>query len=322
MKISMSFITTLTVILVSTQNSATYGQNSNRGRINRLTEKTSQTPKIDQDQEWDKIEINEKSIAFFGWYGTMYNRRYDNGDLAKYTEYFNKHFKYENNGTPQSLDDCTVQVKMDFIKTFFDQAKVLGNYNSNQDFTGIKIIYGMEGRKLIMIFQPLILKRTFDMDYGGYYYDAVLSSNCYKINNNGSLDGPHLLQDYQGLIDGYQAPNSKIYMEKITTDSHKFINGTSTSSCTLALQDVIEVYLHNINTQIPDLNAQVTFSFVASLMTTNDPNQADWEQHIVVSHRPGQLENDGVHKFRSYALDYSQLCPPQCDRNIWIYTDN
>src|SRR5690349_16741584 len=120
---------TTTAILASLLCFASYGQNSDRGRTSNATQSEGHFTQINQAQQWYDIESNEKSIAFLGWYGTMYNRRYDSVDLTEYTGYFNQHYKYDNNGTQQSLDDCTVHVRMEFIKTFFDQAKVLATYS-------------------------------------------------------------------------------------------------------------------------------------------------------------------------------------------------
>ena len=273
-----------------------------------------------QDTACLRIHDVEKDVLNIGGNGDDWHREYTTSNLRKGLSDFYKYFQYTVNNPdnpPTMLDSCNERVSLDDICELYSDIIGSKKYNPNTDFAAIRIIYGMEEKHLVMIYQPIILKYS-DSNYEEFrIYNLDTSiQNFYRLTSDGILQRFENRDQIVPLVDAFRSSDSHIYITRRRGDEdHKYKDGPDAKSTVFLMQDIISVYLRNPNP--PSATPKITFSFVSNAYRYSLFEKYKQKAHIVAHYNIGKNPRvDGL-RFSSCGADYSQMCPPQCDA-IWL----
>lgn len=234
---------------------------------------------------------------------------YSTNQLNEGLQNFYNYFQYDSLGTIINLDSSYARLKTSSIQSLYSiisEDSTL-NFNPSTDYGAMRFHFGMQEKKLIIIFEPLILRSSETPNECN-----VISTQMYYVSNSlGEID---LIDNeaFATLVQNFQGENSKININHPSNVANKKFIATDDTlgdikSCTMSFQEIVRMYCDN--SASPNNDDLINFWIIAKNCYLNNPN---YQLGIVASFRIGEsAPMQG--SFKNYAADYSQMCPPKCN---------
>jgi hypothetical protein len=259
--------------------------------------------------------------------GNYYTFNKEDIDLGENKFYSN--YKYDNginsSGIPDTtrLDSCYTLVRLDTLSAIIKDLKIAGYPISDKYYTAVRMHYGMEGKKLILIFEPIVLKPSSNESPNK---NCKIISPCknrlYKFDEFGNAKIINS-NEFQKFIDEYRSSSSKIYINHFNKiKKTKFyeakpdnLKESDVKSAVMSVQQILRVFKDNSG----NFNLgreKIKFSFVSQ----NYNGSEDGKPHIIATYNFGVLSEKSLSNkeeeeanFIGLGGDFSQLCPDQCN---------
>jgi hypothetical protein len=254
------------------------------------------------------IPQGEQPINFFLQYPADSNRYlYNVAEVDSGVANFFTYFKYQVNQQQQELDtpNQTLRVKdLNDMYTLIKNDPVLG-YNAATDYAALRMSFGMTGKRVIIIFEPVVLKPTGEPNFctitgSTHYFRADDVSSMVALDEESTNE----------IINGLCSPMSPIYINHPENpEIHSFINSDGPDgdirSVVMTFQEIFGMYCANATA--PSLNDRINFTILANQMTP----QGNFKMHTVVNYRIGQ-KPPATGTFDGDGADFSTTCPSMC----------
>jgi len=255
------------------------------------------------------IPENENPINFFLQYPADSNRYlYNTAEVDSGLANFFYYFKYSVNQQQQELDTPNQTL---LVRDLSDMYALIKNdpvlaYDPATDYAAIRMNFGMSGKRVILIFEPVVLKPTETPNF----CTITGSSHYFRADDNASM----VALDEESVNDalmGLRSPMSPIYINHpANPEMHGFINSDDldgdTRSAVMTFQEIFGMYC--ANTPAPSLNDRINFTILANQMTP----QGNFKMHVVVNYHLGQTQPQ-IGTFNGDGADFATLCPTRCD---------
>lgn len=268
-----------------------------------------ETPKKNPNTPICSIPEGEQPINFFLQYPADSNRYlYNTAEVDSGVANFFTYYKYQANQQQVALDtpNQTLQVKdLSDMYTLIQHDSLLG-YNPATDYAAIRMSFGMIGKRVILIFEPVVLKPTetpnlCTISGSNHYFRADDASSMVALDEESMNDA----------ILGLRSPMSPIYItHPANPDLHGFINSEGpdgdTRSAVMTFQEIFGMYC--ANAPVPSMSDRINFTILANQMTP----QGNFKMHVVVNYRLGEAVQQ-IGTFNGDGADFATLCPTRCD---------
>lgn len=256
------------------------------------------------------IPQGEKPIDFYLSYAADSNRYlYTISELDSGVANFFTYYKYKANQQTIELDTPNQSLRVQDLVDMYNllkQNQSLG-YNPSYDYAALKMSVGMDGKKVMLIFEPVVLKPTAEDSNL-----CTITSSCSYFKSQPSasmivLDSASALE----LVNSLCSPMSPIYINHpANPEIHTFINSDGpdgdTRSMIMTFQEIFGMYCANVTT--PSMADRINFTIAANQM---EP-QGNFKMHVVVNYKIGQ-NSPAINTFTGDGADYSTNCPTHCD---------
>lgn len=254
------------------------------------------------------IPQGEQPINFFLQYPADTNRYlYSLAELDSGVANFFNYFKYQATQQQQELDTPNQTL---MVKDLSDMYALIKNdpligYDSSTDYAALRMTFGMSGKRVMLIFEPIVLKPTEEPNMC-----SVTGTNHYfRADDEASmiaLDEESTNQMVNSLV----SPMSPIYINHpANPEIHTFINSDGpdgdTRSVIMTFQEIFGMYC--ANTPAPSMTDRINFTIAANQMTP----QGNFKMHVVVNYRIGQT-TPVIGTFTGDGADFSTACPTLC----------
>lgn len=254
------------------------------------------------------IPQGEKPINFFLQYPADSNDYlYSEAEVDSGVANFFTYYKYFANQQQVELDTPNQTLMVRDLKDMYALIKndPLLEYDSSKDYAALRMTFGMTGKRVILIFEPVVLKPT-----GEPNLCTVTGSNHYfradDVSSMVALDE----ESTNTIVNSLVSPMSPIYINHpANPEIHTFINSDGpdgdSRSAVMTFQEIFGMYCGN--TTAPSLDDRINFTILANQMTA----QGNFKMHVVVNYRIGQT-TPVIGTFAGDGADYATLCPMEC----------
>lgn len=222
---------------------------------------------------------------------------------------FYANFKYADSGLIQNLDSSNQTLAVgDLIQLYATlQNDSSVHYDPDSNYSAIQMNFGMEGKKIILIYEPVVLKPTAIAKEC-----TVVSTNRYfRVDSlNNFIEVTYT--NYSGLVQRLRNSGSKIHINHPNDPTvSAFINNSDSTgdvrSNIVSFQQIAKMYCDN--TSLESFWDRINFTIVANrnaAMTNN------YRMHVVPNFRLG-LSSTASGTYKNYAADFVQMCPTKCN---------
>ncbi|MBL7713444.1 MAG: hypothetical protein JNL13_13315 [Chitinophagaceae bacterium] len=284
----------------STQNQGAKAGTSLAMLTNDICNMTSREPQLNFS-----LDRNPESNVY------VYTENQLNNGLAN----FSANFRYlDAGGNVQPLDPSDQKLSVSNLIQLYDALvtdSTVG-YDPDSNYSALRMHFGMDGQKIILIYEPVALKRTGvpkECDVvGTNKYFRTDASNSFIAISAGT---------FNLLTNNLRGSGSNIYITHPNNPNiFSFINNTDATgdirSNVMSMQEIVRMYCDNAD--YPNAADKINFSIVASQYAGSN-----YRMHVVAHYRMGlSLPSSGT--FKNYAADYAEMCPVNCGRfNINYY---
>jgi len=240
---------------------------------------------------------------------------YTDNQLSAGLANFAANFRYmSSGGTVQPLDPSNQQLSVGNLMQLYGVLIMDStvDYDPDSNYSALRMHFGMDGQKMILIYEPVALKPTgvpkeCDVVGTGKYFRTDASNSFIAISSS----------TFTLLTNNLRGSSSNIYITHPNNPgTYSFINNTDASgdirSNVMSMQEIIRMYCDNAD--YPNTSDLINFSIVA-----NQNSGSNFRTHVVAHYRMGlSVPSSGT--FKSYAADYAEMCPINCGRfNINYY---
>lgn len=245
---------------------------------------------------------------------------YDSIDLNRGLVNFYKYFKYR----PNLFEEIFVELERDTAKLSIQQLEFLLNeckkinYTLENSIAAIRMFFGIENQKMIILFEPICLQKVINTD-GTFKIDTFSERVFYRMQNNNLQLSPN----YNELIEAYQSPDfgkSKIYIKHLrrsTRYTTLFIKNDNpyigdTKSCILPIQQIEKMYCDNY----PNWGGKINFSVVANnnydFLRGPNLRRKNMKLHVI-AYLDSVTTNNTIDSFKNLGADFGQMDPPRIE---------
>lgn len=222
---------------------------------------------------------------------------------------FHTNFKYDNSGTIVELDSSKQTLSIDELLQLFSELESDSSvhYVPDSNYSALRLFFGMEAKKIILIYEPIVLKPT-----GVPKECSIASTNKYfRVDSNGYFI-PITASSQIMLMNNLQSSSSKIRItHPINPSTYNFIDNLDSTgdirSNIISFQQISKMYCDN--TQGVSLTDRINFTIVAN---RNASLTSNYRMHVVPNFRLG-LSTAVSGTYKNYAADYAQMCPVKCN---------
>ena len=219
------------------------------------------------------------------------------------------HFKYKDFSIVQNLDSSkqTLSIQELYQMFYALQYDTSVHYNPDSNYSALRLHFGMEGKKLILIYEPVILIPTTvpkecSVSATDQYYRIDSVGNFINISNT----------ECAYLLSNLRSGSSKIHiLHPNNSTVFHFINTSDASgdirSNIITYQQIAKMYCDN--TQGISSSDRINFTIVANQNATLTSN---YRMHVVPNFRIG-LSSAVSGTYKNYAADYLEMCPIKCN---------
>ncbi|MFA6150152.1 MAG: hypothetical protein WC716_02450 [Chitinophagaceae bacterium] len=222
---------------------------------------------------------------------------------------FHTNFKYEVSSVVSNLDTPDNTLSISELLTLYSELESdsVVDYDPDSNYSALRISFGMEGKKIVLIYEPIALKATTVAKEC-----FVVSTDKYYRVDSGDNFVPLSNVDFATLTANLRSSSSKIYItHPNNTGVHKFINASDESgdirSNIVSFQQISRMYCDN--NQEYSLSDRIKFTIVAN---QNESLTSNYRMHVVANFRLG-MSVPATNTFKNYAADYMQMCPTHCN---------
>lgn len=222
---------------------------------------------------------------------------------------FHAYFKYEESSVVSNLDSPDNSLSVGELLTLYSELESDSavDYDPDSNYSALRITFGMEGKKIVLIYEPIALKPTTVAKEC-----FVVSTNKYYRVDSGDNFVPLSNADFATLTNSFKGSSSKIYISHPNNIGvHKFINASDETgdirSNIVSFQQISRMYCDN--NQEYSLYDRIKFTIVAN---QNESLTSNYRMHVVANFRLG-LSVPATSTYKNYAADYMQLCPISCN---------
>jgi hypothetical protein len=242
--------------------------------------------------------------------------RYLKSELETGISNFQTNFKYVNSqGVLEPIARSADSVSIANIDSMYKIIYINSQYApADGDYAALRMHLGMEGNKMVVIFEPIILKATNTANLcniipTGIYFRNYPEGTWRKINDS---------NEFKTRIDAYQSPNSQINIIHSNNASTKFMNQgdfatDDIQNCIIPIQQINSMYCDNAGAS-PLNTDKIAFTIIANNYFVGSPN---YKLHIVASYNIGILPV--ADKYVGLGADFTQLCPINCNTSYVNY---
>jgi hypothetical protein len=267
------------------------------------------------------IIVNERTLHYGDPVGDDQNVYcYEEDEVKDGKENFKAYFK---TGDGHDLETPIEQLSIANIKKMMeDIRKPEYGYDIVNCYAAVKMTYGMVGKRVIMIYTPVILRDMYaPTTYDEYVIYTKQSYTAYNgWNPINQTDSGRFVEAFTG-----NAANIQItHHSETTSDIEKFINEDwpdgDTRSCIIPLQEIMDMYMDNNGQPCNDQDI-VKFEIIANNhFSTTGGSVENYKIHTVVYNSKLGLPGADPKRFEGLAVDFAQMCPPRClNVNVGYY---
>ncbi len=241
---------------------------------------------------------------------------YTEAEKARGLENFIATFKYvdENHDLSKTED----KILLSSIVQFYSDILNTHRYSSATGYAAIKMIYGMDANKIILIYNPVILQ---DPD-GDDECDIDPTDKFYIAGADGSLGNAITKDEVNVLQTKLIGPESSIYIKhygRHTRREHRFIDDENnqsrgdTKASILPIQQIMTMYRDNLSGQNAAADHLLNFTLIANDYFAKSISRIkNYKMHVVVDYNFPHQQQEGE-RFEGLGVDFAQMCPPRCN---------
>lgn len=222
---------------------------------------------------------------------------------------FYANFQYKDTGTVQNLDSSKEMLTINQLIELFSvlETDTSLHYEKDSNYSALRLHFGMEGKKIILIYEPIVLKPT------------IVPKECTVVGTNSyyridSLDNliPISSSTQSILVNNLRDGSSKIHItHPYNPTTCNFINNYDSTgdirSNIVSFQQISKMYCDN--TQGVSLTDKINFTIVAN---QNASYTSNYRMHVVPNFRLG-LSSPVTGTYKNYGADYLEMCPVKCN---------
>jgi hypothetical protein len=234
---------------------------------------------------------------------------YTDNQLSVGTSNFFANFRYmDASSAVQNLDSPNQKLSVANLVMLYDAlaADSTVDYDPDSNYSALRMHFGMDGQKIILIYEPVALKPTSvpkecDVVGTNKYFRTDASNNVIAVSSG----------TFNLLTNNLRGSGSRIYITHPNNPGiSSFINSpdgvADVRSNIMSMQEIVRMYCDNAD--YPNTSDLINFSIVASQNAGSN-----FRMHVVAHYRMG-LSSFSPGTFKNYAADYAEMCPFNCSR--------
>jgi hypothetical protein len=240
---------------------------------------------------------------------------YTLSEMERSKIYFKNHFRYKS--LRDTIKNLPVSIDSQSFRALVGKVRAIYPLQSDSGHAAVRFHFGMENRAMVIIFQPVFLSKQYpNIPDSSYKFIQSEIDSFYQVVG-GQLVRIDTARKSR-LIKNYQ-DNVYIVHIKDSNDTHfncssDFHDG-DTRFALMPLQQIFRMYCENS----PSQNDNITFQIVAdSHYVTQGQKVENFKVHVVAYINEKVIDNWSSETFKDYAADFDQMCPPKCDKSIWL----
>lgn len=217
-------------------------------------------------------------------------------------------FKYFD-GTLRDLDSSNQSLALNDLISLYNVLRYDSSvgYNPDSSYSALRMHFGLEGRRIILIYEPVVLKpigtsKECNVIGTDKYFRADAADYLIPVSN----------MDFATLTNNLRSTTSNIRINHPNNPTvSNFINTSDSSgdirSNIISFQQVVRMYCDN--TGVESMPDRIRFTIVAN---QNETLTSNFRMHVVPNYNLG-ASSPIPGSYRSYAADYTQMCPTICN---------
>lgn len=236
---------------------------------------------------------------------------YEKWEMQDGLDNFKQFYKLKNGSDAEEIEKPVIQISVSNIVQVLDELKLKTTYDPRTCFSAIKMYYGIDNKKIVLICEPIALKKNGS----GKNSDTIGSGSFFVADDAGGF-AKVARSDMESLTKAYR--NSIYIIHVDDEENHDFVDNDTdfekgdTKYCVLPLQQIIRMYRENLSSCVAAKGEDlISFAVLANnyfkfrWIRGTIPN---YKLHILAYYN---IQNDVYSEnFKGLGADYGQMCPP------------